>query len=511
MNSFKKNLVLIYTTKFFGILSGFLSLLLVVPKLTSNPAIYGVYTICVSLGIFFSYADLGFLSACQKYAAEYYVQKNLQGEMRVVAFVLFILAVFIGVITLLLFVIANSPELIIKAATKNDLLISSKLIFILAIFSPSIIIQKLNVLVYSIRIEDYIYQSIEIIFNLFKILSIGFFVSKTSYDIVGYFLTTQILSLCSGLICVYIIVKKYDYQIIPLLKYFRFSKEMYNKTKSLAFSSLLMTIAWILYFEFDTIILSKFYGIKVVATYAVAVVFLNFSRTLYNVIFGPYLAYFYRFTGVNDKEGLYVAFTNLLKWTFPLMVIPPLVLITYMDSIIRVWVGNAFSDSILISRFFVFIIAMTSFCIPISYFMIVNSFNRIMRIMALILPVLFYSCLLLYDYYGLGEKSLALATMTTIFCNLIGYVYFLGTLLGTKIIDFYVSLLKKIILPLISLYVIYWLLPPLFINIKGDLISYLKLGTYVVFTMIIPLFVYYVREKSIRTIFLKVLNFRKTN
>lgn len=510
MKSFKKNLALIYGTKILAIITGFLTVLLVIPKLTSNPTIYGIYTICTSLGLFFSYADLGFLAACQKYAAGYFVEKDLKQEMKVIAFSLFILSLFVGVIVLILFIIAYSPNLLIKSESAIDLKIASQLILILVLFSPTIIIQKLNVLVYSIRIEDYIYQGIEIVFNLIKIGIIGLFVTSTSYDIIGYYLSIQILSLISSLIAVYIIVKRYKYKILFLLKQFRFSNEVYNKTKDLAFSSLLLTIAWILYFELDTIILSKFYGIKVVAIYAVAVVFLSFMRTLYNTLFGPYLAYFYRFAAVNDNLGLNEAFSSLLKWTFPLIIIPPLVLILYMEPIINVWVGDVFVKSILISRYFILTISLTALCIPISYYMIANSYNRIMRFTALILPVVFYSSLILFDYFGLEEKALATATLTTITLNTLFNLAFIINIGGSEITHLYFSLIKKIIFPIIILFILVFYLPPVHVLIKGDVEIYLKLGIIIFITTLIPLLVYYLLEKSTRTMFLEVLNFRKS-
>jgi O-antigen/teichoic acid export membrane protein len=508
VKSFKKNLLLIYTTKIFGIITGFLTVLLVIPKLTFNPTIYGVYTICTSLGLFFSYADLGFLAACQKFAAEYFVQKNLRQEMKVIAFSLFILALFVGIILFFLIICAFNPSIIIKSGGPADLKIASQLIFILVIFSPTILIQKLNVLVYSIRIEDYIYQVIEIIFNLMKIGIIGFFVTKTSYDIVGYYFSIQCLSLISSLIAVYIIRKRYNYQLLFLLNQFRFSKEIYNKTKDLAFSSLLLTIAWILYFEMDTLILSKFYGIKIVAIYAVAVVFLNFMRTLYNTLFGPYLAYFYRFSAVNDIIGLNNAFCNLLKWTFPLIIIPPLVLILYMDSIIKVWVGDIFFKSILISRFFVLTISLTAFCVPISYYLIANSYNRILRILAFSLPIIFYSSLILYDYFGFNEKALASATLTTISISVVYNIAVMIKKGGVIILKLYFSLIKNSIIPIIVLLLVFRILPSITNITKGAIDVYFKLGLTMIIASLIPLLVYYIMEKSTRTILIRYFKFK---
>ncbi|HCF03062.1 oligosaccharide flippase family protein [Flavobacterium sp.] len=498
MKTFNKNLLLIYTTKFFGIITGFLSVLLVIPKLTSNPTIYGVYTICTSLGLFFSYADLGFLSACQKYAAEYYVKKELKQEMKIIAFALFILAIFVGLILFFLAFVALNPSLIIKTTNLYDLKIASQLIFILIAFAPVIIIQKLNVLVFSIRIEDYIYQAIDIFFNIIKIGIISFFVTSSNYDIVGYYISIQLLTLLSSLTALVIIKKKYQYQLWYLVKQFHFSKEVFAKTKKLAFSSLLLTIAWILYFEMDTLILSKFYGVQTVAIYAVAVVFLNFLRNLYNTLFGPYNAYFYRFTAVNDIEGLNNTFITLMKWSFPLIVLPSLALILNMKTIIHIWVGTLYDKSILISQMFVFTIALTAICVPISYYFIANSFNKSIRFLALLLPLVFYSSLVLFDFFGFKEYSLASATLTTILINTFFIIAIMAFKTTLKIMSLLFSVLVKCSVPVIITFVLYNLIPTIDINSANSTSHFIQLGMSLFCTVLIPLLVYYFIEESTR-------------
>lgn len=492
-------------------------MLMVVPKLTSNPDIYGIYTVCISLSMFFSYADLGFLAAGQKYAAEFFAQKNLNKEMRVIGFVLFFLGIFMLLSSIILLFVAYNPAILIKSNNVNDLAISSKLLTILALSSIVILLQRFNSLVYSIRIEDYIYQSIDVAANLLKILSIQFFITKNTYDIVGYFFTIQILSLFSSMLSVAIATKKYNYNIKQFLSYFRFSKEMYILTKTLAFSSLLTTIAWILYFELDAVILSTFYGVKIVAMYAIGFTFLSFTRNLYNTIYSPFLSRFNHFVGDNDDEGLYQTFRFLIKVTFPLCIIPPMVLIFYMKNIVVTWVGYDYLSSIFICQLFLITTALTGLSIPIGYMIIAKSQNTILRINAIILPVIFYTSLAVLNFY-VGERSLAIAKVITIFCSLILVLYFIHKILGSKILKFYKEATKTILLPILSMAIIFWLLPNSQ-NIEPKTFNaYYTLAWNIIPALLIPLLVYYLMETQTRvfvftglTNTFKSLKFRYTN
>ena len=72
--NFNKNYIKIYFWRIFSVLTGFLSLLIVIPQLSFYKELYGIYSFCVSLNLYLAYADIGFLSAGQKYAAEEYAK-----------------------------------------------------------------------------------------------------------------------------------------------------------------------------------------------------------------------------------------------------------------------------------------------------------------------------------------------------------------------------------------------------------------------------------------------------
>lgn len=55
-----KNYVQIYLWQTIGLVSGFLALILVVPEISNNQNLYGVYAFVVSLSLYFTYADIGF-------------------------------------------------------------------------------------------------------------------------------------------------------------------------------------------------------------------------------------------------------------------------------------------------------------------------------------------------------------------------------------------------------------------------------------------------------------------
>jgi len=102
----------------------------------------------------------------------------------------------------------------------------------------------------------------------------------------------------------------------------RLSREVYSKTKNLAFSGLYMTITWILYYELDSTIIGKFIGAKQVAVYAVGLTLLSFFRGILGILFFPFYNRRFHFIGANDLEGLKTFCLHVIIITAPLVVMP---------------------------------------------------------------------------------------------------------------------------------------------------------------------------------------------
>src|SRR4029079_16302939 len=130
--SYTKNYFRIYTAQLFAVIFNVLSLVIVIPFLSNNSRIYGIYSLCISFTIFLSYADLGFLNAGYKYASEYYAKNNRKKEIEITGFVSFILTVFVLIFSILLIMLAYHPYWLIQnISSANDTCIAKNLLLIL--------------------------------------------------------------------------------------------------------------------------------------------------------------------------------------------------------------------------------------------------------------------------------------------------------------------------------------------------------------------------------------------
>lgn len=389
--SYTKNYLKIYLWQVISLLLNFTSMFVVIPYLASNPTVYGIYSVCISFSIFLAYADLGFIGAGQKYAAEYFAKGNKNEEVKVIGFTNFILLIFLILFSCVFFILSQQPELLVKGIdTVNQHYIASYLLMILAVFTPTTLLQRLSQMIFGIRMEDFIVQRINIIGNVFKILSVLWFFREAKHDIVGYFLFTQIINFIAALITLVIASKRYNYNFRTLFYSIYFNNEAFNKTKKLAFTSLFITLSWIMYYELDSVAIGKFLGASQVAIYSIGLTVISFFRSILGILFSPFSVRFNHFIGSEDEIGLKSFYLQIVSILAPVVVFPIVSIAILARPIVLSWVGYKYSDSIFLIQYLVFCNVFAFVTYPTNFMLIAKERQKELYFINMLLPFVFW-------------------------------------------------------------------------------------------------------------------------
>ncbi|MEX0596855.1 MAG: polysaccharide biosynthesis protein [Candidatus Paceibacterota bacterium] len=349
--NYNKEYVQIYIWRTLSLVSSFASLLIVIPHISDNKELFGIYSFCISLSLYLSYADIGFLGSGQKYAAEEYAKGNRTAEIKILGFTAFILIVMVIPFTIAMIFLSFNPHLIIDELSSEGVMIASKLFLILGIITPiEILLTRVMQSILIIRIKDYISLRIQIIFNLISILSVLYFFAGDKYQIVEYFLFKSVMALIGSIVIICLIKKIESYDYTKLLKSIKFNKAFYQKSKKLAGSSALLTVSWVIFYELDIVIIGKIFGAEEVAIYAIAFTFLNFLRNIWNIIYSPYSQRFNHLSVESTSNKLKKLASQIIDYTFPLCIITTITLIISSDYFIKLWVGQTYSSSIILMQ-----------------------------------------------------------------------------------------------------------------------------------------------------------------
>lgn len=433
----------IYLWQGVSLIFNFAALFVVTPYLSSNPALFGIYSIITAAYLFLSYADLGFLGAGMKYASECYAKNDKEGEVKIIGFVGFIFLIFVLLYGLVMGGMAINPGILVKSLkTEQEFTIARELLIILALFCPVFVLQRVLQIIFGVRLEDYRFQKLLIISNAVKILSAFVFFGGGRYAIVGYFLFSQLCTVMAAALGCFMLKKRANYDLVLLLKSFKFSKPLYYKTKKLAFSSLFLTLCWILYYEMDPFVIGKTLGPAQVAIYAVGLTIVSYFRSLFGIMFTPFVARYNYFIGLNDHEGLKNFFIRVLIISLPLMVFPVLSVSVTVKVFVFNLVGDSYTQSVGIAQALVlgYIFSFISYPAGI----IIMAYERVkeLYLTSAILPVVYW--LGIITTFGLwGLPSFAYFKFVAFALSAIIYIVILSRLLHIDLL----TLAKKVLLP----------------------------------------------------------------
>ena len=502
--SYNTSYLKIYFWKTIRIITGIFSMTIIIPLISGNSSIYGIYALCISIISFLQYTDLGFLSAGQKYASEYFALGDLKNEIKMLSFVHFIMLVFLILCIIVILFFSFYPQYIITDLNDSNSTIASKLFFILALTSPLIILMRYAQSVFTIRIKDDIYQKIELGINILKISYVWFLYRDKTVDIVNYFLLIQMLNLLTIIISFGVIKKIYNYDFKLVFSSFRFEKELYLKTKKLAISTMVSALSWLIFFQIDSFIISKYFGISSVAIYAIPYFLLTFISNLYNTIYYPFLFRFNHFVVSKSDERLYLFLSKIFEFSFPLFILPITVLILLMKPLILGWVGMGYDDSIMIGQVLIGSLFFLFINMPYNYLLLSLEKTKILNINSIILPFVFiFLIILLKRDYSL----LAVAISKTVaFMISSVYIYISFKVVNFNIFNFIINRVVCISISMIVLFASYYLLSPFLYNIEPkNIVSMFKVFTIGFVIFFFSMSTYLLLNKDLRIFFRNVI------
>ena len=420
MDSYRSNYLKTYLWKVIAIIVNFASFIVVVPYLSSNPQLYGIYTFCISFQLYLSYADIGFLSAGQKFAAEAFARNDREDETRIFGFVGAVLIVMILPFSALMIYLAYSPDVAINGVLEENKGIVSTLFIILAVVTPiQVVLQRLVQSILTIRVKDYVSARVDVVGSIIKILSVFYFFTGGRYLLTYYFLFINSVTIITSLIVIGIIRRTEHYDILALLKSIRFSKKYFDLMKKLAFTSLGATISWIICYELDLILIGKVFTVQEVSLYAVCFTLINYLRHLFNIIYGPYGQRFNHFIALNQEDNIKKMLINIVKYTFPICLFVCALMSSSSRYIILTWVGSNYEGSIVVLAILSWFYIFHFITQPANYVCIATKKYKTINFLSIASPIVFIGSFVIMHQIGVGYVSFAIAKLLMVLATLL--------------------------------------------------------------------------------------------
>lgn len=457
MASYRKNYLQIYFWQGLAFVLNFVAVFIVTPLISDQTEIYGVYSVCVSLNIFLQYADFGFLTAAKKYAAEAYIDENFDKERKYISTSMTIFSSICFLLMAVLFLFSFYPQIIISGidADSNASVIASKLLLVSSFSVPVFVLNKYTQIIYSVRLLDFKIQRINIVGSLIRISSVPLVFFNNQYDIVGYYIFTQIITLS---VAVFVLhkSKSLGYGLQSIRNICKFDTSIFNEVKPLALSGFVASLLFLLYYEMDSLILSVWLGAKAVAVYAIGRSIQSFVRSLFGIVFSPYSVRFNYYVGKNDINGLFGFYKRLVSLFSNLTFVPLFVLILFAHPFVMAWVGPEYNESVLVMQLLVA-------CFLFNYFLspsgsLLYSLNKVKQvyISSLLEPLVFYIGVIL-TIGKFGVVSVAVFKFVAALISFLYYAFIVSNMVLKKHAIIEILSLKRLVIPVLISLGLYYL------------------------------------------------------
>ena len=419
------NFLKIYFWKIISVLTGFLSLIIVIPAISSNQVLFSIYMLVVSITVYFSYADIGFLSSGQKFANEEFAKKNFGEEGKILGFVLGILLIFITPFSGLLIYFSFNPSLLINNISLFEFTILSKLLLVVGIFMPiQIFLQRMMTALFAIRLLDYKLTRLEILGNLIKIASVFYFFRPNEFELVNYLLFINLVSIAIYIYALYISRKIDDLNPLLTLKSIWPTKKYYKKTKDLAFASLASTIGFIFFYELDLIIISRLLDPESIAIYAIGFTLINFVRSISAILYSPFFNRLNHYVGLNNLDKSEFMIKNLIQFTFPFYFILIALLFVFSNEIIVSWVGVDYFQSVQVFQILILTTFFNFLVIPSNLFFVGYLKTKYIYLISVLQPFIFINSIFLFHVYDkLDVNAIAFSKLSSVVLAFIVSIY----------------------------------------------------------------------------------------
>ena len=310
---------------------------------------YGIWAIVGVITGYFGLLDLGIGSSFVKYISEYYTKEDFKRLNQVVnsGFVFYSL---FGVGIIILGFLLIKPLLNFFNIPIN-LYDEALFVFILGIiiFAVSNVLSVFGAIQGGLQRMD-ITNKLAIAVSIPNIIGTILFL-ELGYGLPGLMVNNAIVFAISSTINIII-----AFRILPELKFkpFLFHKEMFKKLFGFGYKLHVSTIANLLHFQMDKILLAYFLNIGFVTYYAVATQIASKARELPLLLISAIFPAASELEAKSDKESLDNLYFRSMKYVILIGLPLSLLIILLACSFIDLWLGKEFKMSVLTLQILIF-------------------------------------------------------------------------------------------------------------------------------------------------------------
>tara|TARA_B100001093_G_C26853209_1_gene1026119 strand:+ start:586 stop:2130 length:1545 start_codon:yes stop_codon:yes gene_type:complete len=425
--SYNSDIIKNYLFSFLNLFLRIFLSLVAIPILSETPGILSIYTICISLGLFFQYADFGFIASGRKYASEYVTSKEYNHQLSLLGNSFSFSFIISLILSFSLLLISFYPKTIIPGLELNNQYsyIASILLITLSFSSLLQILSNYVGSIFDINLKKYYCDIVSISTALVSLL-IFFIIDKTNQDwILKYYVSIKLLDLIYLITLIFLTKKTFKINLNELVVNFRLNKKLIKKNLKLSLTAIILSISAFIFYELDSLFLAQYTDLISFSFYSIAALGPYVLKTVFGLLFSPFNSIF---NYIKNKRLVYKDYFNkIVIFFFPITFIGILTVTLFSEEIIYSYVGSNYSNSILPFIYLCLAWSFTFLIHPTNIYLFSMEFNNRLILCGLISPLFFWTLNFYYIRLN-GIISIEIFCFNKMFSSLLIlpiYIYYL--------------------------------------------------------------------------------------
>lgn len=409
--------------------------LIAIPLLSNNQSVLAIYTICISLALFFRYTDFGFIAAGKKYAAEHVISLNYNLQLKFLGNSFSISFLISLILSVSIFIISFYPEYIISDLEYNTQYsyFASILLKTLSISSLFQVFSNYLNSLFEVNLKKY-YCDVLSIFTASISLLVFYLIDKSNDDwILAYYISVKVIDFIFLILQLALIKSTFKIKPLEMVKNFRIRKTLINKSLKLSVTSIIISIAAVIFYELDNVFLAQNNNLTSISFYSIAALGPSIIKTIFSLLYSPFSPIFnYKKNELNHYKNY---FKKVVVFFFPITFTGILIIVLFSEEIIYSYVGINYNNSILPFIYLCLAWSFSFIIYPTGIYLFSREFNKRIIFCGLF-PVIIFWTINFYNIWNYGNISIEKFCLNKMFSNLSILPFYIYFLIKDNFIDF---------------------------------------------------------------------------
>jgi O-antigen/teichoic acid export membrane protein len=395
----KSRILFGYVFQFLQIIVKYFSFVIIIPFLSKDVTIYGLYNYIISFTIVIAYLDFGYLRSANKFCSEEVSSGKIDDEIKILGFSGFMFFLISLFFIFILLGLSFFPSVLISNLKTDEEVVFKSLLRLLTVGILSNVVYRISQVFFEVRFKSYLVNIISTLISIVNIIiAITLNYMFDDFPIVLYYALFNITYFLFFPV-IFCFLKNNQFNFLIFLKNFRYNITLDRKLRALSYSNFFQSIFWLFFMELDLLFIGKYFGKIELGIVAPVFSILVLQKFFITTLMQPFTVKLFHES--TNFAFLKIIFSDYFSILFSLISFFSIGLFLFSERFILTWLGLDYIETVKIFRITSLFFSLSFF--SIIYSTIINSKLNVSEVyfLSFLQTFLFWFCVLVFYLFNI--------------------------------------------------------------------------------------------------------------